>query len=62
MYERNKDRLSYSHGNIQFDLTQVKSPVSQRHCHCVYSLILPISVDTLFDVFLGRWRTTGCYT
>ncbi|CAO3675675.1 unnamed protein product [Umbelopsis vinacea] len=28
MYERNKDRLSYSHGNIQFDLTQVKSPDS----------------------------------
>ncbi|KAH8553453.1 CYTH-like domain-containing protein [Umbelopsis sp. PMI_123] len=26
IYERNKDRLSYSHGNIQFDLTQVKSP------------------------------------
>lgn len=28
MFERNKDRLSYSQGNIQFDLTQVKSPVS----------------------------------
>jgi polynucleotide 5'-triphosphatase len=31
MYERNKDRLSYSQGNLQFDLTQVKSPVGQRH-------------------------------
>ncbi|KAJ2957954.1 hypothetical protein NQZ79_g6418 [Umbelopsis isabellina] len=28
MFERNKDRLSYSQGNIQFDLTQVKSPDS----------------------------------
>lgn len=27
MFERNKDRISYQHGGIQFDLTQVKGSV-----------------------------------
>lgn len=30
MYERNKDRLSYQHGGLNFDLTQVKGGQVRR--------------------------------
>ena len=30
-FERNKDRISYQHGNIAFDLTQVKGTDDTRH-------------------------------
>ncbi|KAI8584795.1 hypothetical protein K450DRAFT_218048 [Umbelopsis ramanniana AG] len=45
MYERNKDRLSYSHGNIQFDLTQVKSPDTSGQQDVTHELELEF-IDT----------------